>query len=151
MSELTERMERIRKDNFERCVKECTFGIIPTLGELFTEFVYHKSSDRTKADHPAGMYFFSGRGLGIESFDAAKSPGGFGPVLIARPTPAVEQAVLLRSMEGRVGSFELIKGHWAGHALLIGKDSTGIAQVWLAFIPLEGILAINPGNTPTIF
>ncbi len=137
-------------DQFEKLVKKCAFGIVPTLTELFTEFAYCKAPAPHRNSDPAGMYFFSGRDCGVESFIAAESRGGHGPHLLARPVEKVQQAMWPRCLEGKIGSFELIKWELNGHALLMGTDSTMIAQVWLALIPLEGVTPINPGNTPRI-
>lgn len=127
------------------------FGLIQSLDELFDGFLYCRT--KMSADqgswsiHPDGWYFCSG----IDTFQRVITfPPGHphpGPVLYTKPKPHVKQAVLDRSMEGKMGSFSL--NTWKNHGMVLinATDSTSIPHIWLAFMPVEALPAINPDNT----
>jgi hypothetical protein len=134
-------------------IKKTYFGVVTDISEIFERFLYcHDATfhpDRgSLTPRPEGFYFCPGRGTTVETWLNWGKPRPKSGNLSVKPTYKVATAVLKRSMEGKIGGFQIIPWEHAGHALIIGSDSTGIASVWLAFIPLDKLPTINQDNTP---
>lgn len=140
-------IQAIAADN----LKKTYFGVIASLSELFTDFIYaveyRPAVGGTAYDAPDGYYFMASKHPGIATWAEGVCQRRVKP-LYAKPSAAVYKAMMYRCMEGRIGSFEIIPWPHCGHALVVGRDSTGIANVWLAFIPLDALPVIDATNTP---
>ena len=139
-------------------IAKTKFGIVTDFATLFTDFAYVGESGRSPVRHdwPDGFYFLStlyGPPQIEKNFNRSSDPiypGRRDLALCAKPTDKVRDAVLDRALEGRIGSFEINVWKHDGHALVLGTDSTMIAKVWLAFVPLDCFPTINPDNTRII-
>jgi hypothetical protein len=70
-------------------------------------------------------------------------PGGvrMKSALYAKPTPAARDMARQNCTDGSIGHFRIIP--WKDKALVIATDSHYIADVWLAFIPLDQVPDAN--------
>lgn len=126
------------------------FGVVASLSELFSDFIYgtqyNPPQGGTAYSHPDDFYFMSSDHASVKTWAEGVCNRRVKP-LYAKPCEKVRKVMLSRSMEGRIGSFKIIPWPHCGHALILGSDSTGIATVWLGFIPLDALPVIDASNT----